>query len=98
MEYIYRAISDSILEAIQYYSVITITGPRQVGKTTLCKNLFPDYEYINLERPSHGNNRGPQSKPRLRLFAMGRSSTLEILQKINASPLCAQKTDFFPRI
>ena len=46
MEYIYRAISDSILEAIQYYSVITITGPRQVGKTTLCKNLFPDYEYI----------------------------------------------------
>ena len=52
MEYIYRAISDSILEAIQYYSVITITGPRQVGKTTLCKNLFPDYEYINLERPA----------------------------------------------
>lgn len=52
MEYIYRAISDSILEAVQYYSVITITGPRQVGKTTLCKNLFPDYEYINLERPA----------------------------------------------
>ena len=52
MDYIYRSISESILEAIQYYSVITITGPRQVGKTTLCKNLFPDYEYINLERPA----------------------------------------------
>ena len=52
MDYIYRSISESILEAIQYYSVITITGPRQVGKTTLCKNLFPDYAYINLERPA----------------------------------------------
>lgn len=52
MNYIYRSISKSILDAIQYYSVITITGPRQVGKTTLCKNLFPDYTYINLEHPA----------------------------------------------
>lgn len=52
MNYIYRSISKSILDAIQYYSVITITGPRQVGKTTLCKNLFPDYTYINLEYPA----------------------------------------------
>lgn len=29
--------------------MITITGPRQSGKTTLCKSLFPDYHYINLE-------------------------------------------------
>ena len=52
MNYIYRSISKSILDAIQYYSVITITGPRQVGKTTLCKNLFPNYTYINLEHPA----------------------------------------------
>lgn len=52
MNYIYRSISKSILDAIQYYSVITITGPRQVGKTTLCKNLFPNYSYINLEHPA----------------------------------------------
>lgn len=52
MNYVYRSISKSILDAIQYYSVITITGPRQVGKTTLCKNLFPDYTYINLEHPA----------------------------------------------
>ena len=52
MNYIYRSISKCILDAIQYYSVITITGPRQVGKTTLCKNLFPDYTYINLEHPA----------------------------------------------
>ena len=55
MEYLKRQISDAILEADKYYSVITITGPRQVGKTTLCKNLFPEYEYINLERVAQRN-------------------------------------------
>ncbi|MBR4340229.1 MAG: ATP-binding protein [Bacteroidales bacterium] len=33
----------------EYFRVITITGPRQSGKTTLCKMVFPDYDYINLE-------------------------------------------------
>ena len=55
MEYIRRAITDAILEASQYYSVLTITGPRQVGKTTLCRNLFADYEYINLEHVANRN-------------------------------------------
>ncbi|MBR5828098.1 MAG: ATP-binding protein, partial [Paludibacteraceae bacterium] len=27
-----------------------VTGPRQSGKTTLCKMAFPEYEYVNLER------------------------------------------------
>lgn len=31
------------------FPVITLTGPRQSGKTTLAKALFPDYKYINLE-------------------------------------------------
>lgn len=52
MEFIKRIISDKILEAFPFYSVIIITGPRQSGKTTLCKNLFPTYKYYNLENPS----------------------------------------------
>lgn len=52
MEYINRLISDKILEAFPFYSVIIVTGPRQSGKTTLCRNLFPDYKYYNLENPS----------------------------------------------
>lgn len=52
MEYIRRIISDKILKALPFYSVIIITGPRQAGKTTLCKNLFPDFKYFNLENPS----------------------------------------------
>ena len=47
--YIYRHLSAEILECQKYYQVITITGPRQVGKTTLCRNLFPDYAYYNME-------------------------------------------------
>jgi len=31
------------------YPVITITGPRQSGKTTLAKHLFSDKKYVNLE-------------------------------------------------
>ena len=47
--FIKRDISDKILEVQKYYPVTTITGPRQSGKTSLCRHLFPDYNYVNLE-------------------------------------------------
>lgn len=48
-DYIPRLISSKIEEAHRYYPVITVTGPRQSGKSTLCRHLFPDYRYANLE-------------------------------------------------
>jgi predicted AAA+ superfamily ATPase len=33
------------------YPVVTVTGPRQSGKTTLCRSAFPDKAYVNLEQP-----------------------------------------------
>ena len=51
-EYIHRKISKSIDEAKPYYQVIVITGPRQVGKTTLCRHHFEGYNYYNLEDAS----------------------------------------------
>ncbi|MCB0531025.1 MAG: ATP-binding protein [Saprospiraceae bacterium] len=33
------------------YPVLFLTGPRQSGKTTLIKNLFPDLPYFLLEEP-----------------------------------------------
>ncbi|MFZ3158351.1 MAG: AAA family ATPase [Smithella sp.] len=33
------------------YPVVTLTGPRQSGKTTLCRKVFPDMAYANLEIP-----------------------------------------------
>lgn len=37
------------MEVQKYYPVTTITGPRQSGKTSLCRHLFPEYPYVNLE-------------------------------------------------
>jgi predicted AAA+ superfamily ATPase len=34
---------------LQHYPVATLTGPRQSGKTTLCRMLFPELPYFNLE-------------------------------------------------
>ena len=33
------------------FPVLSVTGPRQSGKTTLLRNLFPDLRYVSLERP-----------------------------------------------
>lgn len=33
------------------YPVVTVTGPRQSGKTTLVKDCFPELPYVNLEEP-----------------------------------------------
>ena len=33
--------------------IILITGPRQVGKTTLAKMIGDDYEYLNYDYPEH---------------------------------------------
>lgn len=33
------------------YPVVTVTGPRQSGKTTLCRAAFPDKPHVNLEQP-----------------------------------------------
>lgn len=48
-EYIERLVASSILEAHKYFPVIIVTGPRQSGKSTLCRHLFRDYTYTNLE-------------------------------------------------
>ncbi len=55
MPYIDRQISDSILTAIKYYPAIIMTGPRQSGKTTLARHLFPDYTFVNIEDLSTRN-------------------------------------------
>jgi predicted AAA+ superfamily ATPase len=46
-----RDIEPILLSAAQQYPVVTLTGPRQSGKTTLVKAAFPDHQYCNLEQP-----------------------------------------------
>lgn len=49
--YIPRLLENTILEASRYFSVITLTGPRQSGKSTLLTHLFPALPYYSLEDP-----------------------------------------------
>ena len=46
---IQRAIEPFVRKLAGFYPVVTILGPRQSGKTTLAKALFPAHEYRNLE-------------------------------------------------
>ena len=50
-----REITKAIKELIGKYPVLALTGPRQSGKTTLLKSVFPDYTYISLENPDNRN-------------------------------------------
>ena len=46
---IQRQMKKTLLRLAKQYPVVTVTGPRQSGKTTLCKICFPHYFYCNLE-------------------------------------------------
>lgn len=46
-----RQLATKVSQLMAYYQVITITGPRQSGKTTLCREMFKDFDYVNLEDP-----------------------------------------------
>lgn len=50
MAYIKRDLEDKIISLSKEYSAILITGPRQVGKTTILKQLMEDSrEYVTLD-------------------------------------------------
>ncbi|MBU6366057.1 MAG: ATP-binding protein [Gemmatimonadetes bacterium] len=44
-----RDAATRLAELARYYPVVTVTGPRQSGKTTLCRATFPALPYVSLE-------------------------------------------------
>ncbi|MBN1336398.1 MAG: ATP-binding protein [Deltaproteobacteria bacterium] len=46
-----RSIAPKLRSLASTFPVVTVTGPRQSGKTTLCRAAFPDHAYVSLERP-----------------------------------------------
>ena len=54
MEYRNRALGASLQDVHEIFPVVTMTGPRQSGKTTLCRHLYPDMPYINFETVQTG--------------------------------------------
>ena len=47
-----RTLQEHLERAAERYPVVTMTGPRQSGKTTLARTAFPDRPYVSLETPS----------------------------------------------
>ncbi|MHA8050403.1 ATP-binding protein [Aquirufa sp. ROCK-SH2] len=46
-----REAEEKVLQMAKDFKAIAIVGPRQSGKTTLVKKIFPDKKYVNFENP-----------------------------------------------
>ena len=44
-----RTLETKLYELAGYYPAVLVTGPRQSGKTTLCRMVYPDKPYVSLE-------------------------------------------------
>lgn len=49
--YIQRTMASAIVEASEYFPVVTLTGPRQSGKSTILRHLFAETPYFSMEDP-----------------------------------------------
>ena len=49
MPIIDRNLAVPLRRRLRHYPVVTVTGPRQSGKTTLCRTVLPDRPYVSLE-------------------------------------------------
>ncbi len=74
-----RIIEDYIQDIKNKYRAITLTGPRQSGKTTLAKKLFPKYQYVSLENPD--NRHRIELDPKGFLNSLKTSTILDEVQK-----------------
>lgn len=49
--YIQRTMASAIVEASEYFPVVTLTGPRQSGKSTILRHMFAETPYFSMEDP-----------------------------------------------
>ena len=78
---IYRELSKILNEVRGKFPVITVTGPRQSGKTTLVKSVFNDLPYVSLEDIDVRNNAIRDPKAFLSNFPSG-----AVLDEIQRTP------------
>ncbi len=66
-----RTLSGKLSALAKKFSVVSIMGPRQSGKTTLSKNVFKDHDYVSLEEPDEREFALSDPKGFLRRFPGG---------------------------
>ena len=77
-----REITRRLTTLFQQYPFVTVTGPRQSGKTTLCRAAFPDLQYANLEAPDQ--REFAESDPRGFLSQLGEGAIIDEVQHVPA--------------
>ena len=75
-----REITPCLVRLFGQYPFVTVTGPRQSGKTTLCRAAFPDLKYVNLESPDQREL--AQSDPHTFLSRLGEGAILDEIQRV----------------
>lgn len=75
-----RKIEHHLKRLASQYPVVTITGPRQSGKTTLCKLVFPNKAYVSLEKPDI--RRHAESDPNAFLKEFPRGVIIDEIQRV----------------
>lgn len=74
-----RTLTSTLLRQAATFPVVTLTGPRQSGKTTLCRAAFPDLTYVSLEPPD--TRRYAREDPRGFLAGLGDGAILDEIQR-----------------
>ncbi len=75
-----REITPRLTRLFKQYPFVTVTGPRQSGKTTLCRRVFPDLAYVNLEAPDQ--REFAESDPRAFLARLDGGAILDEIQRV----------------
>lgn len=75
-----RKLISNLLALADFYPVVIVTGPRQAGKTTLCRAAFPDKAYVSLE--SLDTREFAQTDPRGFLAEYQQGAIIDEIQQV----------------
>ena len=75
-----REITPCLVGLFEQHPFVTVTGPRQSGKTTLCRATFPHLDYVNLEAPDQ--REFAESDPRGFLARLSEGAILDEIQRV----------------
>ncbi|MBL0717350.1 MAG: ATP-binding protein [Desulfosarcina sp.] len=75
-----RTLESVLINSARHYPVVTVTGPRQSGKTTLCRKAFAEKKYVSLENMD--TRRFAMEAPRGFLAGLPNGAILDEIQHV----------------